>query len=287
MPFVAGTLAAAEDVNTVFQDIASALTGSVPVDGSAAFTGPVNFNNQPISGISALTATSGTFTNLTVSSVANIAALSGALNANSQNITGIGNLTASSATITNESVTNLTVSSVANIAALSASLNANNQNITGIGTTSTNVLNANSANLTLGSAMNVNGQNLNNVGTLGASRVNATVVQIGGATDFTLSVSANARILAFAGSYNNLWDPGTARFYWASPSGNIMYLDPSGNLWTAGTVTLKMPALPRSGALAAIRALPASEEADVGRVLALLLSAVRELETATLPMVEA
>lgn len=61
MPLVPDTLAAAEDLNTVLQDIAAAITGSMAVDGSTAFTGSVNFNNQAIGGIGNLSAT-GTIT---------------------------------------------------------------------------------------------------------------------------------------------------------------------------------------------------------------------------------
>lgn len=45
-PLVANTLAKAEDLNTVHTDIASALTGSVPVDGSAAMTGALTLSTS-------------------------------------------------------------------------------------------------------------------------------------------------------------------------------------------------------------------------------------------------
>lgn len=55
-PLLAGTLAAAEDVMSILQDIAAGLTGSMAVDGSTAFTGPINFNGQAITGIGNLSA---------------------------------------------------------------------------------------------------------------------------------------------------------------------------------------------------------------------------------------
>lgn len=57
MPLVPGTLAAAEDLNVILQDIAAAITGSFAVDGSTHFTGPVNFNGQNVGGIGNLAVT--------------------------------------------------------------------------------------------------------------------------------------------------------------------------------------------------------------------------------------
>lgn len=50
MPLQPNTLAAAEDVNTVFSDIATALTNSLPTNGAAAMTGNLNMNGYNISG---------------------------------------------------------------------------------------------------------------------------------------------------------------------------------------------------------------------------------------------
>jgi len=47
-PLVANTLAKAADMNTTFSDLATALTGSVPVDGSAPMTGNLNVNGHNV-----------------------------------------------------------------------------------------------------------------------------------------------------------------------------------------------------------------------------------------------
>lgn len=57
MPLVPNTLAAAEDVNTVFSDIGAALTNSLPTDGSAAMTGNLNMNGHALTGASSLATT--------------------------------------------------------------------------------------------------------------------------------------------------------------------------------------------------------------------------------------
>ena len=54
-PFVNGTTANAPDVNTVLNDIATAMTDSVAADGQTPMTGALNMNNQNITGANALT----------------------------------------------------------------------------------------------------------------------------------------------------------------------------------------------------------------------------------------
>jgi hypothetical protein len=89
-PLVPNTLAKAEDLNTTLTDIATALTGSVPTDGSASLAGDLNANGHNISGVNGLTATGLTATNVTST---------GTITGNAINTTGsiaaAGNITSS------------------------------------------------------------------------------------------------------------------------------------------------------------------------------------------------
>jgi len=58
-PYTAGSLAKAEDINTTFNDIATALTNSAPLDGSGSMAGDLAMNGHNISGVN-----SGNFTDV-------------------------------------------------------------------------------------------------------------------------------------------------------------------------------------------------------------------------------
>src|SRR5215472_1959682 len=56
MPLVPGSLATAEDMNLILQDIAGGITESLAVDGSTPITGPLNLNGQNITGAGTVSA---------------------------------------------------------------------------------------------------------------------------------------------------------------------------------------------------------------------------------------
>lgn len=116
MPLVPGTLAAAEDMNTIFSDIATALTNSVPTDGSAAITGNLNLNGYSITGATNISAgnvnASGTVTAPVFNATTGmyVTALLGSVNGNGQSLTGLNDLTTASATVSGNLVVSGTIS---------------------------------------------------------------------------------------------------------------------------------------------------------------------------------
>lgn len=104
MPLVPGELAAAEDMNTVFSDIATALTNSVPTDGSAAITGNLNMNGYSITGATNITAGNVTASGTVTAPVFNattgmyVTAFLSNVNGNGQNITNLSTLSANQLT---------------------------------------------------------------------------------------------------------------------------------------------------------------------------------------------
>ena len=108
-PFAPSTPALAEDQNTIFEDIATALTNSMGVDGAASWNGDVNANNHNLGGVGTLSAavvnagSAVNTPNLNVWGGATIASLTlnGDLNMNGHQIYGVSNLYASNTIQTN------------------------------------------------------------------------------------------------------------------------------------------------------------------------------------------
>jgi len=110
-PLVANTLAKAGDMNTTFTDIATALTNSLPLDGSAAMTGNLNANSHNITNIGTVVANNAAFTQIVAANVQStvgsyLAPLQQDLNANNHEISNISTVVASIASFAALTVAN-------------------------------------------------------------------------------------------------------------------------------------------------------------------------------------
>lgn len=252
-PYVPGTLAAAEDINTTLNDLAVALTGSLPTDGSAAMTGALNANGHPITGVSTLQAgtltSTGTLTTptLTVSGGANIAALIGSLNANGQNITGAG--TVSGGYLTSTGNVNAAGQFTGSGAQLSGNATVNGTLYTGATQTTNNTYSgsytgqwmevqwiATSSDVDVGGNVNVTGGVQGPWSTI--ATIYGTSVFAGwqnGIEDCWFTASGDYRYLIFQSTWGVLqFHASAGMLEWQRNGGTLMKIDYQGNMAIAG-----------------------------------------------------